>query len=140
MKAEHLKEAGDIVSRLAWIDTALSYALYPKTNQLSVRSGEKGSEVYLSISKEVSEAALEMQKADLRKKKAELLRRAAQIWLVLACTTPGMAFKSPSPQSSRPPIGRRSWRTCIRNTAGPRRMWLSPERPSRKRAITRAWR
>lgn len=84
MKSTDLKEAQGIVTSLTYIDTALSYSLYPKTNQLSVRVGEKGSETYLNISKEVAEAALEMQKEVLRKRRDELLRRAAQIGLVLA--------------------------------------------------------
>ncbi len=84
MKSTDLKEAQNLVNSLAYIDTALSYSLYPKTNQLSVRVGEKGSETYINISKEVAEAALEMQKEVLRKRRDELLRRAAQIGLVLA--------------------------------------------------------
>lgn len=84
MKSTDLKEAQNIVNSLAYIDTALSYSLYPKSNQLSVRVGEKGSETYLNISKKVAEAALEMEKASLRKRRDELLRRAAQIGLVLS--------------------------------------------------------
>lgn len=84
MKSTDLKEAQNIVNSLAHIDTALSYSLYPRSNQLSVRVGEKGSETYLNISKEVAEAALEMQKEVLRKRRDELLRRAAQIGLVLS--------------------------------------------------------
>lgn len=84
MKSTDLKEAQNIVNSLAYIDTALSYSLCPKSNRLSVRVDEKGSETYLDISKKVAEAALEMQKTELRMRRDALLRRAAQIGLVLA--------------------------------------------------------
>jgi len=83
MKASDLKEAQTIVDSLVRIDSWLSVELYPKTNQLSVRAGEKGSETYLSISKEAAEAALAMEKRRLAARRDELKRRAAQIGLVL---------------------------------------------------------
>lgn len=83
MKSSDLKEAQGIVDSIALIDISLSRELYTsRANQLSVKDS-RGSETYLTISSDVAEAALEMQKVKLRARRAELVRRAAQIGLIL---------------------------------------------------------
>lgn len=81
MKTEHLKEAQQIVERIAAIDKSLTRELCSRQNQLSVKDGN--GETYLYISRAVAEKALEMQKAELRSNRAALIRRANQIGLVL---------------------------------------------------------
>lgn len=84
MKAEHLKEAQQIVDSIANIDLALTYKLMDTGSlpQLPVRTGP-GSSTYQPITRDIAEKALALQHEAMRDRRAALMRRANQIGLVI---------------------------------------------------------
>lgn len=83
MKAEHLKEAQQIVDSIASIDKALTCKLSPtSTPEFRVQKGPHET-MSQPIRRDIAEKALALQHEVMRQRRAALLRRAAQIGLVI---------------------------------------------------------